>query len=232
MQLREAAPPFSTMRQLPAEDRPRERLGRVGAPALSNPELLAILLGTGRPGASALDIAALLAAAGLRAVAGRSLAELAGEPGVGVAKAARILAALELGSRLSTETAGTQPLLRTPEEAARYVLPRYSARPLESFGVLALDTRHRLKKEILISTGSIDATLVHPREVFREALVLRAASVVLFHNHPSGDPEPSAEDLQLTRRLVQAGALLGIAVLDHLVLGAGRYVSLKQRGAV
>jgi len=122
------------------------------------------------------------------------------------------------------------PSFRTPGESARYLLPRYGARPVETFGILALDVRHRLKREAVISVGCLTSSLVHPREVFQEAVVARAAALVLFHNHPSGDPEPSAEDIALTRRLSSAGTLMGIEVLDHLVLGAGRYASLKERG--
>jgi DNA repair protein RadC len=143
----------------------------------------------------------------------------------------RVLAALELGARVASDGGGGGPLsMQSPQEAARYLLPRYGARPVENFGLLALDARHRLRREAVISVGCLTASLVHPREVFQEAVVSRAAALVLFHNHPSGDPEPSAEDLALTRRLAAAGSLMGIEVLDHLVLGAGRYVSLKERG--
>jgi DNA repair protein RadC len=217
---------------LPAEERPRERLLRNGAGALQSRELLAILLGTGTRGASALDVAQRLNADGLRELAARAPEELAAEPGVGQAKAARILAALELGARVASENGPASAALRTPEDAARHLLPRYASRPVETFGLLALDVRHRLRREAVISVGCLTSSLVHPREVFQEAVRARAAGIVLFHNHPSGDPEPSAEDLALTRRLAAAGNLMGIEVLDHLVLGAARYVSLKQRGAL
>ncbi len=220
------------VRDLPAEDRPRERLARHGAAALSNRELVALLVGTGSRRASALDLAEGLLGAGLRGLAGRSLAELESERGLGRAKATRVLAALELGARLASEGRGDRPAFRTPEESARYLLPRYGPRPVETFGLLALDVRHRLKREAVVSVGCLTSSLVHPREVFQEAITARAAALLLFHNHPSGDPEPSAEDLALTRRLASAGALLGIEVVDHLVLGAGRFVSLKQRGVV
>jgi DNA repair protein RadC len=220
------------LRDLPAEERPRERLLRHGARALQNRELLAILLGTGTRGASALDVAERLFGSGLRELAARAPEELAGEAGVGGAKAARVLAALELGARVASESGPSSAPLRTPEETARYLLPRYAARPVETFGLLALDVRHRLRKEAVISVGCLTSSIVHPREVFQEALRARAAGIVLFHNHPSGDPEPSADDLALTRRLAAAGTLMGIEVLDHLVLGAARYVSLKQRGAL
>lgn len=218
------------VRDLPPEERPRERLARLGPAALSNRELLALLVGSGSTRASALDVAEQLLGSGLRSLAGRSLAELQGERGVGSAKASRVLAALELGARLASEGRGAAPTFRTPEESARYLLPRYGSRPVETFGLLALDVRHRLKREAVVSVGCLTSSLVHPREVFQEAVVSRAAALVLFHNHPSGDPEPSAEDLALTRRLSSAGGLMGIEVLDHLILGAGRYVSLKQRG--
>jgi DNA repair protein RadC len=217
---------------LPRDERPRERLALLGAGALSSRELLAALLGTGARGASALDLAGDLLGSGLRSLASRSLQELEQVRGLGRAKATRVLAALELGARLASDPGCAAPALQSPGEAARYLLPRYATRPVETFGLLALDARHRLRREAVVSVGCLTASLVHPREVFQEAVVSRAAALVLFHNHPSGDPEPSAEDLALTRRLVAAGSLMGIEVLDHLVLGAGRYVSLKDRGVL
>jgi DNA repair protein RadC len=220
------------MHELPAAERPRERLARSGPAALSSRELLAAVLGTGARGASALDVADALLGDGLHALAARSFQDLERSRGLGSAKAARVLAALELGARLASEDAAASASLESPAEAARYLLPRYGSRPVETFGLLALDARHRLRREAVVSVGCLTASLVHPREVFQEAVVSRAAALVLFHNHPSGDPEPSAEDLALTRRLSAAGSLMGIEVLDHLVLGAGRYVSLKERGVL
>jgi DNA repair protein RadC len=214
------------------EERPRERLARHGVSALSNAELVALLVGTGSARESVLDLADSLLASGLRGLAARSLEDLEGVRGLGRAKATRLLAALELGSRLASEGRDASACLRTPEDSARYLLPRYGARPVETFGLLALDVRHRVKKEAVVSVGCLTSSLVHPREVFQEAVVARAAALVLFHNHPSGDPEPSAEDVSLTRRLASAGTLMGIEVLDHLILGAGRFVSLKQRGVL
>jgi DNA repair protein RadC len=224
--------PRRRLRDLPAEERPRERLVRHGAGALSSRELVAILLGAGTTRGSALQVAEGLLAGGLHGLAGQSLAELVARHGVGRARAARLLAAFELGARTVSERPPDLPSFRTPAESARYLLPRYATRPVETFGLLALDARHRLKREAVVSTGSLTASLVHPREVFQEAVATRAAGLILFHNHPSGDPEPSDEDLRLTHRLVAAGQLMGIEVLDHLVLGAGRFVSLKERGAV
>jgi DNA repair protein RadC len=215
---------------LPREERPRERLARLGAEALSGRELVSVLLGTGARGASALELADQLLGSGLHTLASRSLHELEGARGLGRAKASRLLAALELGARVASDPGGVAVALDSPEAAGRYLLPRYAARPVETFGLLALDVRHRLRREAVVSVGCLTASLVHPREVFQEAVVSRAAALVLFHNHPSGDPEPSVEDLSLTRRLAAAGTLMGIEVLDHLVLGAGRFVSLKDRG--
>jgi DNA repair protein RadC len=214
------------------DERPRERLVRLGAASLANRELLAALIGTGAPGSSALDLADELLSPGLHSLAARTPQELARVRGLGPAKATRVLAALELGARLASDAGSAAPSLQSPGEAARYLLPRYSSRPVETFGLLALDARHRVRREAVVSVGCLTASLVHPREVFQEAVVSRAAALVLFHNHPSGDPEPSAEDLALTRRLAAAGTLMGIEVLDHLVLGAGRFVSLKQRGVL
>jgi DNA repair protein RadC len=220
------------LQELPLEERPRERLAQLGPSALSSRELLATVLGTGAPGASALAVAEELLGSGLHSLASRTLHDLEQVRGLGRAKAARLVAALELGARLASDGGGAAPSLQSPGETARYLLPRYASRPVETFGLLALDARHRLRRETVVSVGCLTASLVHPREVFQEAVVSRAAALVLFHNHPSGDPEPSAEDLALTRRLAAAGSLMGIEVLDHLVLGAGRYVSLKERGVL
>jgi DNA repair protein RadC len=218
---------------LPGPERPRERLARCGASALSTQELLAVLLGTGSCRRSVLEMAQDLAASGLRALAGRTLPDLEKEHGLGRAKAARLLAAIELGGRAASDADQLQrPTFRSPEDCARFLMPRYATRPVEAFGILAVDVRQRLKREAVVSVGSLSGSVVHPREVFAEAIGCRAAGVILFHNHPSGDPEPSEEDLALTRRLVAGGALLGIEVLDHLILGAGRFVSLKTRGVV
>lgn len=228
----EAGAASRSLRDLPPDERPRERLLRLGPAALSNRELVALLVGTGRRGASALDLADELLRDGLRGLAGRSPGELAAELGLGPAKAARLLGALEMGARLASQPTAEAPVFRAPEDAARWLLPRYAARPVETFGLLALDVRQRLRREAIVSVGCLTSSLVHPREVFQEAIAARAAGLILFHNHPSGDPEPSAEDLALTRRLAAAGTLMGIEVVDHLVLGAGRFVSLKQRGAL
>ena len=129
-----------------------------------------------------------------------------------------------------TEPSEPRPIFRTPDDAGKYLLPRFGAKPVEEFGLLILDTRNRLKRLQIISRGSLNGSLVHPREVFREAVALQAAGLVLFHNHPSGDPTPSREDQSLTRRLREAGNIMGIEVLDHVIVGRGRFVSLKEKG--
>ena len=221
------------MLELPEAERPRERLARSGAGALSSRELLAAAARDAARAAPRRSTSpTTCSSTGLHGLASRSLHELERARGLGRAKAARVLAALELGARLASEDGAAAASLQSPADAARYLLPRYASRPVETFGLLALDVRHRLQREAVVSVGCLTASLVHPREVFQEAVVSRAAALVLFHNHPSGDPEPSAEDLALTRRLSAAGSLMGIEILDHLVLGAGRYVSLKERGVL
>jgi DNA repair protein RadC len=222
--------PTRRIRAMTPEERPRERLARHGASALANSELMAVLLGAGSRRRSVLDLAEGLVNPGLRELAGASLDELVRHHGLGRAKAMRLIAALELGTRLASEGGGLSPRFREPAEVARYLMPRYAARTVETFGLVALDVRHRLRKEAVVSIGGFCASVVHPREVFAIALAARAVSLILFHNHPSGDPEPSSDDVALTRRLVAAGAILGVEVLDHMILGAGRFVSFKQRG--
>jgi DNA repair protein RadC len=217
---------------LPAEDRPREKLLARGADVLGTNELLAVVLGTGTRRLSALELAdeILSSAGGLAGLAQSSPDSLARLRGLKAARAARLVAALELGRRMLTEPAEPRPIFRTPGEVGKYLLPRFAAKPVEEFGLLILDTRNRLKRLQVISRGSLNGSLVHPREVFREAVALQAAGLILFHNHPSGDPTPSREDLSLTRRLRQAGGIMGIEVLDHVILGQGRFSSLKEKG--
>jgi len=213
-------------------DRPREKLGRLGVAALGDNELLALVLGSGtrRTGALALANLVLDAAGGIHGLTACTGGELRRIPGVGEAKAGQVLAAIELGRRTLIRQPEDRPQLLTPGEVAMYLLPEFGARPVEQFGIVLLDTKHRLIRTAVLTVGTLDRSVVHPREVFREAASARAAGIVLFHNHPSGDPTPSADDMSLTRRLVAAGELMGIDVLDHLVLTATRYVSLREMG--
>jgi DNA repair protein RadC len=214
------------------DDRPRERLASRGAPALADGELLAILLGTGRPGENVVAMASALLArfGGLGELAQASVAELRAQPGVGQARAAVLHAALELGRR----SAGARPRRGHRLGAAADVWNHYRARlslhPVEEFWVLALDVRHRLQFELCAARGSLTGVEVHPRDVFRPLIRNSAAAVIFCHNHPSGDPTPSRQDVDLTTRLREVGDLCGINVLDHVVVAAEGYTSMAERG--
>lgn len=218
------------MKSVAPHDRPREKLERLGAAALGDNELLAIVLGHGREHTSALDLAnAMLADGGLRGLLRSRHGELRRVPGIGAARAAQVLAAIELGRRTLTRIDEERPRLSTPRAVAEYLLPQFGNRPVEQFGVLLLDTKHRVVRTSVLSVGTVDASIVHPREVFREATAAGAAALVLFHNHPSGDPEPSEDDCRLTERLVAAGILMGIHVLDHVILADVKYFSFREQ---
>ena len=222
------------VRDLPVEERPRERLLMMGAPALSNTELLAILLRTGTREKSALCIAEEVLAhykdRGLEAIVHVPVAELAAIHGVGRAKAATVLAAVELGRRLSMKAAERIEVVHGPEDAAFFAMPRYRFEQREHFAVMLLDTKNHILGMPDISIGSLQASIVHPREVFRAAIDYAAAAMILFHNHPSGDPNPSREDIAVTQRLVKAGKIMDIPVLDHIILGNDCFLSFKDKG--
>jgi len=222
------------MKCVAPHDRPREKLQRLGAAALGDNELVAIVLGQGQANASALDLAnvVLVSAGGVEGLARARPDDLTRVAGIGPARAAQILAAVELGRRTLTRGRRYRVQLRNPRAVAEHLLPQYGSRPVEQFGVLLLDTKHRVLRTTIISIGTLDASIVHPREIFREATAAGAAALVLFHNHPSGDPEPSADDVQLTKRLMAAGVLMGIDVIDHVILADVRYCSLKEKGYV
>ena len=221
-----------TIREWPAEDRPRERFLSKGAEALSDAECLALLLGSGVPGQTALDQAqALLAAFGsLGEIAGREVQELAWVGALGIVKAVRVGAAIELARRLRARPNGERVRLSSPEEVAAYFGPALEAKKKEIFRVALLDSQNGLLRDVKVSEGSLSASIVHPREVFRSAILEAAAHLILVHNHPSGDPTPSKEDVHLTRQLVEGGRLLGLRIHDHVIIGQGRHVSLAQRG--
>lgn len=220
------------IKSLAPHDRPREKLERLGPSALGDQELLALLLGHGCRASSALDVAAriLTETGGVRGLTRLPHDTLRRVRGVGAAKAARILAAIELGRRALTRGYGERAQLMSPGETAAFLMPQYGARPVEQFGAVLLDVKCRVLRTVLVSVGALDASIVQPREVFREATTAGAAAIIVFHNHPSGEPEPSPEDIALTGRLVRAGQLLGIEVVDHVILGEGRYYSFKEAG--
>lgn len=220
------------MKDVAPHDRPREKLERLGPTGLGDNELLALVIGSGSRGHSALDLANRLIdhAGGLRGLTRVTVGELRRVTGVGRARAAQVLAAVEFGRRTLVRGGSERPRLRSPGQMAEYLLPQYGSGAVEQFGIVMLDSKSRLIRLKLVSTGSIDSTVVHPREVFREAAAAAAAAIVLFHNHPSGDPTPSPDDLALTARLVGAGAVMGIDVVDHLILADRRYFSLLESG--
>jgi DNA repair protein RadC len=222
------------MKDLAPHDRPREKLERLGASALGDNELLALVLGSGSRDHDALDLAnrVIQHAGGLHGLTRAAMADLCRIGGVGTARAAQVLAAVELGRRTLMRTSAARPRLNTPRSLAGYLLPLYGAHPIEQFGIVMLDTRHRLLQARLISSGSLDTTAADPREVFRHAIAGRASAIVVFHNHPSGDPTPSPEDIDLTMRLTAAGILVGIDVVDHLILADQRYYSFLEAGHI
>jgi DNA repair protein RadC len=220
------------MKDLAPHDRPREKLERLGAAGLGDNELLAVVLGSGSRHTDALALANRLIdhVGGLHGLTRASVHDLCQVPGVAGARAAQILAAVELGRRTLVRGTAERPRLVFPRQVAAYLLPQFGAASVEQFGVLMLDTKQRVIRIKIIAVGSIDQTVVHPREVFREAAAASAATIVLFHNHPSGDPTPSTDDLLLTTRMIHAGEIMGIDVVDHIILADQRYFSLVEAG--
>ncbi|OGL14632.1 MAG: hypothetical protein A3K12_14635 [Candidatus Rokubacteria bacterium RIFCSPLOWO2_12_FULL_71_19] len=218
----------------PEEDRPRERLYHKGAEALADSELLAIQLGCGVRGRNAVELARemLIRYGSLSALAGRGVAELAGIRGVGRAKAVRLASAFELTRRLRSRNGAARVILSSPEQVYARYGPLMEDLDKEVFRIALLDAQNGLVKDVVISEGTLSASLVHPREVFKPALLEPAASLILLHNHPSCDPTPSREDVRLTRQLVECSRLLDLRIHDHVVIGRGRFVSLAERGTL
>jgi DNA repair protein RadC len=217
----------------PGPDRPRERLWALGPAALTPGELLAILLGTGSSSTSLSEVATRLLDAGggsLRRLAARPPAELLRIPGVGTAKGARLVAAFELAARMAAESRPARARIREPADVARLLAPRLRDLEVEEFRLLALDSQSRVLREVLVTRGLLNSSLVHPREVFRPAIAEAAAGIIVVHNHPSGDPTPSAEDQAVTRQLVAAGRLLDVPVYDHVVIAGDRFLSFATAG--
>ena len=222
---------YLTVKEMPQEERPRERLARVGPQALSSAELLAIILRTGVGGENVLAMAQRLLANfdGLAGMARLELAQLTAEHGLGPAKAAQLLAAFELGRRLMAEAPEERYQIRSPGDAANLLMTMIGHKEQEHFVVLYLDTRNRVLDREILYKGSLNTSLVRVGEVFRGAVRRNCAGVIVAHNHPSGDPNPSPEDIALTRRLVDAGKLLEVDVLDHVIIGHNHFVSLRER---
>jgi DNA repair protein RadC len=220
--------------QWPAEDRPRERLYHKGAESLADAELLAIQLGSGLAGRSAMDMAhdLLTRYGSLSGLAGRGVAELGAIRGVGPVKAVRLAALFEITRRLRSRNGHGRVVLGSPEQVFARYGPLMEDLKKEVFRVALLDAQNGLLRDVVISEGTLSASLVHPREVFKPAILESAASLILLHNHPSGDPTPSREDLRLTRQLVDCSELLDLRIHDHVIIGRERFISLAQRGAL
>jgi len=220
------------IKDLPADLMPRERLVAAGSTALSNAELLALVLGSGTREENALELSArILAGSGnWRGLAALSLIELESIRGIGLAKACQIQALVEISRRMAAAVPEVRAGIRCPQDVADLVMEDMRHLDREHFHLLALNTKNQVLANVQVSVGSLNASPVHPREVFKEAIRRSSAAIILIHNHPSGDPTPSREDIEVTKRLDEAGKLLGIEVFDHIVIGDKKYVSLKEKG--
>ena len=222
-----------TIHDLPISERPRERLQKFGAEVLSVQEILALILGRGIAGESVIVTAQRLLSrfGNLKGLASASIEELSQVRGIGIAKASQIKAAFELANRIENYSEpDKKAVVKTPEDAVSLVAGRLKGKKREHFLALMLDTRSQVIKVCEVSVGSLDTSIVHPREAFKEAIAASAASVIFVHNHPSGNPEASDDDIELTKRLTRAGEIIGIEVLDHIIIGGRDYLSLKRKG--
>lgn len=225
---------MSCIRDVVKEDQPRERLLLEGASSLSNTELLAILLRTGSKEESVLTLAnrILHYFDGLRMLKDATIEEMTSIHGVGVAKASQLIAAFELGRRMVRLEYQNRYSIRNPEDCARYMMEEMRFLQQEHFVCLYLNTKNQVMHRQTVFIGSLNASIVHPREVFKEAFRRAAASIICLHNHPSGDPTPSREDIEVTKRLVECGKIIGIELLDHIIIGDHKFVSLKDKGHI
>lgn len=229
MQQRSSRP---SIKQWPPDERPREKLLNHGAKVLSDSELLAILLGSGHGADNAVDLARriLTDSGSLRRAASKNPEELIRIKGIGRAKAVALVAAFELGRRVQGETMEEVAIIRSPGDVAAVMIPRLRDASCEKFHVLILDSKNGLIRNVELTSGTLNASLVHPREVFKTAIDHRAASVIVVHNHPSGNKEPSREDLEITRQLAETGKIVGIPLHDHIIIAGNDYTSLAERG--
>jgi len=226
---------YKSIKNWPEDERPRERLLRFGANGLSTAQLLAIILRTGGKDKSALELAreVLIRFNNLKEIEDASTAEFARVKGMGSAKVAQLKAAFELGRRLlgnDKEGTSQNPRFKNSRQIYNYYMPKFYGLKKEKFLCSLLDIKNRVFKETVISEGTLTSSLVHPREVFRYAIKEAAASVLFIHNHPSGDPSPSKDDIDITERLAETGKIVGINVLDHIIIGDGKYLSLMEKG--
>lgn len=225
------SPSHVLIREIPADERPRERMMQYGASSLSNAELLAILLRTGTASQSAVHIAerVLSQTGGLKGLTDSTIETLVQIKGVGPAKAIQVLAGVELGRRISRLMPDERLAIRSPQDAAEFMMDELQHLTQEHFVCLFLNTKNEVIGKETIFVGSLNASIVHPREIFRKAIQRASAAIICLHNHPSGDPTPSAEDRHVTRRLREAGRIVGIEVLDHIIIGEQRFYSMKEQ---
>lgn len=223
-----------TVRDLPRQERPRERLQKFGPEALSAQELLALVIGRGIPKKSVMSIAQelLVRFGNVRAISHATIEELSQIKGIGLAKAAQLKACFELGKREELEPELKNFNIKDPESVVKAIRASIKDKAKEHFKLILLNPRNKIIGISTISIGTLNASLVHPREVFKDAIMHSAASVVLAHNHPSGDPEPSEDDLTITKRLIEAGKILGIEVMDHIIIAKNGFFSFKEKGLV
>lgn len=222
-----------TIHDMPISERPRERLQRLGAENLSAQEILAVVMERGIRGESILITAQRLLEkfGSLQGIANATVEELSTVRGVGLAKSCQLKAAFEMANRWEKSTRGkSKPVVKTPEEAYNELKGKSRDQKKEHFWAILLDTRNQVIKTVEISIGSLDTSIVHPRELYKEAIAASASSVIIAHNHPSGNPEASQDDIQLTRRLIEAGTIMGIEIVDHIVIGEGKFISMKREG--
>ncbi len=222
------------IRDVPLRERPRERLLQEGAQALTNQEILAILLRSGTKQESVLELAQHVLAKfdGILLLKEAAIEELCSIKGIGEAKAVELLAAIELGKRIHSMQPEERYVIRSPEDVSNYVMEDMRFLQQEHFDCLYLNTKNQVLHRKTIFIGSLNASICHPREIFKEALRRSAASVICLHNHPSGDPSPSREDIEMTKRLAESGKMIGIELLDHIIIGDRKFVSLKEQGYV
>ena len=216
------------------DDKPREKLMKLGAESLSDSELLAILIGHGTKGFSAIDVAKdmLLTFESLSNLVNIQPKRLQKIKGIGFTKSIIFAAAFEIAKRVKYDNSSFYSQFKTPEDVAKYYIPRMSGLKKEQFRIVMLNTSNKIYKEVTVSEGTLSSSLVHPREVFKEAIIESAASIMLVHNHPSGNPEPSREDILITDKLVAAGEIIGIKVLDHIIIAGDNYVSFVKLGLI
>ena len=224
---------FMKIKSLPLGDRPREKLIKNGANTLSESELLAIILGTGSKKESVINVSnKLFSKYNVKSLSRLSIGTLKKELGIGDAKACQVVACFELGRRLARFKADKKPLIKDARSVAKIFIPEMSSLKKEHFKGIYLDSRKRIIREETIFIGSLNESVIHPREIFEIALNENAAALILLHNHPSGDPKPSSEDIEITKELVKAGDILGIPVLDHIIIGNQKYTSLREKGLI